>query len=254
MECPECRRLGERDEIVVRRGPLAVHARPEAGPVPGWLVVAPMRHVEQIDQLDQHELRALGPLLAETSAALRQASGGAKIYLAVFAELLPHLHVHVVARPAAWPESERGAALLLSPTLADPALAARVSQRALALLAGGAAGVGGKVSSRRSYRAVLLSALVCPGAGQLANKDWLKGGLLVVTSLGITIAGVWRLGAMLLARLPSDSSADPLSNLESIVASWSSVQAQAGPTLALGGFVLTVLWAYSVWDAYTHTR
>jgi diadenosine tetraphosphate (Ap4A) HIT family hydrolase len=251
MDCPECRRLSERDEIVVRRGPLAVHARPEAAPVPGWLVVAPVRHIEQIDQLDELEARALGPLLAETAAALRQASGGAKIYLAVFAELLPHLHVHVVARPPAWPENERGAALLLSPTVVDPTIAARVSQRALALLAaGGGAAIREKAPPKRSYRAVVLSALVCPGAGQLANKEWLKGGLLVVASLGITIAGVWRLGAMLLARLPSDASADPLAVLEA----WSSVQAQAGPALALGGVVLTLLWAYSVWDAYAHTR
>src|SRR5262249_38268764 len=92
---------------LLRRGPFVAHVRPDAAPVPGWLFVAPARHVEQIDALDVAEQAGLGPLLSEVAAALRAETGGARVYVSVFAELMPHLHVHVVARPPDLPESER---------------------------------------------------------------------------------------------------------------------------------------------------
>ena len=48
-----------------------------------------------------------------------------------------------------------------------------------------------------SHRALLLSALVCPGLGQLANGQWLKGLLMLAGALGGT---VW-LAALVVRRL-----------------------------------------------------
>ena len=97
--CPECaivQGAAPGGAPVLRRGPFVIHARPEPSPVPGWLVVAPVRHVEQVDALVPDEQRALGPLLAEVAAALRAETPCEKVYLSAFAEVLPHLHLHVI--------------------------------------------------------------------------------------------------------------------------------------------------------------
>ena len=53
---------------------------------PGWLVVLPRRHVLALDELSYAEAAALGPLLRAVTAALREVTGCAKTYVALFAE------------------------------------------------------------------------------------------------------------------------------------------------------------------------
>jgi diadenosine tetraphosphate (Ap4A) HIT family hydrolase len=75
--------------------------------LPGWLVVLPRRHVLALDELGPDEAGALGPLLADTSAALREVTGCVKTYVALFGEQegFAHLHFHVVPRlPTFGPE------------------------------------------------------------------------------------------------------------------------------------------------------
>jgi diadenosine tetraphosphate (Ap4A) HIT family hydrolase len=69
---------------------------------PGWLVVLPRRHVLSLDELSRAEVAALGPLLRAVTAALREVTGCAKTYVALFAEAegFGHVHFHVVPRPA----------------------------------------------------------------------------------------------------------------------------------------------------------
>jgi diadenosine tetraphosphate (Ap4A) HIT family hydrolase len=69
---------------------------------PGWLVVLPRRHVLALDELSRAEAAALGPLLRSLTAALREVTGCAKTYVALFAEAegFSHVHFHVVPRPA----------------------------------------------------------------------------------------------------------------------------------------------------------
>lgn len=143
--CPECRvasgRLRPRGLPPVERDAFLVHPKLEAPPVPGWFVVAPARHVEQIDALTPAELRALGPLVAATSAALRAETPCVRVYVGVFAEKLPHLHVHVIARPPGLPEEERGPGVFLAQGSrdADPDLS--VARRVLARLGAAHPGV-----------------------------------------------------------------------------------------------------------------
>ena len=239
--CPECRHLAIGADVV-RRGPLAVHARLEPGPVPGWLVVAPLRHVEQLDQLDPGEQAALGPLLAEVAAALRAVTGAPKVYSATFSEQQPHLHVHVVARPADWPADERGARLMVAGPAADPTTAQRVCSAALLRL---------QPPPRRSHRALLLSALVCPGLGQIANRQWLKGLLTVAGTVLATAALAAHAARLLLRALPGPLvEADPLALAEALGAAWPA----ASSTLSLGGAALALVWAWSAWDAHRHAR
>ncbi len=115
--CPECARIPS----AFRSGPFAVHAKTEPSPVPGWMIVAPVRHVEQIDALEAAELVALGPLVAQVAAALRAETPCEKVYVNVYAEVLHHLHVHVIARPPDLPAEHRGPKIFLAPATIDPA-------------------------------------------------------------------------------------------------------------------------------------
>jgi diadenosine tetraphosphate (Ap4A) HIT family hydrolase len=68
----------------------------------GWLVVLPRRHVLALDDLSEAEAAAFGPLLRAVTAALREVTGCAKTYVALFAEAegFGHVHFHVVPRHA----------------------------------------------------------------------------------------------------------------------------------------------------------
>jgi diadenosine tetraphosphate (Ap4A) HIT family hydrolase len=121
--CLECDFLGQRadDPSVLRTGHFAVHGRIEAPPVPGWMIVAPHRHVEQLDALPPGAQAELGPLLARVSDALRAATPTARIYVCTWNEMLSHLHIHVIARPPDNPPERRGARLFLEDAPTDPA-------------------------------------------------------------------------------------------------------------------------------------
>ncbi|HXB56710.1 MAG TPA: HIT domain-containing protein [Vicinamibacteria bacterium] len=220
-----------------------VHAIPEGGPVPGWLVVAPARHVEQIDALRAEELSLLGPLLAQVAAALRAETSCEKVYVSLFAEVLPHLHVHVVARPPGWAPAETGPRLFLAGGRAEGAEA--LTRRVLARLAAPAAA---KLPARsRPLRAALLSGLVCPGAGQIHNREYGKGVLLIGATL---ISAIWlivRLVREVLGGLPEDMATfDPLS----VLAMVEEVQRRNGGFFVGFTLLLTALWVYGIVDAY----
>lgn len=91
-----------------RQGWRVAHAINSA--LPGWLVVLPLRHVESLDELTLDETAALGPLLAETTRALRRVTDCAKTYVMLLAEAegFHHLHFHVVPRLAGWPRELQG--------------------------------------------------------------------------------------------------------------------------------------------------
>lgn len=133
--CPECLALARPStDLVLRTARFAVHPVIGGGAVPGWLVVAPLRHVEAIDHLEPEEQLELGPLLARVGAALRAATPAEKLYVNVFAEVVPHLHVHVIARPPDLPADRRGAKLFLDPARSDPAEVARIAAAVRAAL------------------------------------------------------------------------------------------------------------------------
>jgi diadenosine tetraphosphate (Ap4A) HIT family hydrolase len=250
LKCAECAALGPGSPTrVVRRGPLAVHAKLEPGGVPGWMVVAPVRHVEALEDLDPAEQAALLPLVAEVAAALRAETPCAKTYLAAFAEVVPHLHVHVIARPPDLAESDRGAKVFAAHPVAAEAADA-VGRRVLALLERQAARPG-PAAPDAALRAALLSALVLPGAGQLKNRQVAKG--LALAAAALAAAGLFfvRLLSEALSALPPDGAfVDPL-------AAWDLVQQVRernqweflGYSVALG-----LLWIYATYDAWAVAR
>ena len=78
--------------------------------LPGWVVVAPARHVLSLAELSPDEAAALGPLLTAVSRALVDVTGCEKVYMALFAEAegFRHLHIHVVPRHTDLPDDLRG--------------------------------------------------------------------------------------------------------------------------------------------------
>jgi diadenosine tetraphosphate (Ap4A) HIT family hydrolase len=81
--------------------------------LPGWLVLAPLRHVLALAELTAEEALTLGDLLRKASIALTAVTGCEKTYVMLFAEAdgFAHLHVHVVPRMADQPEDRRGPAV-----------------------------------------------------------------------------------------------------------------------------------------------
>ena len=247
--CPECRLVAgaatARGVPALRLGLFVVHPRPEPPPVPGWMIVAPARHVEQWDELHARELAELGPLVARVASALRAETATVKVYVSVFAEVLPHLHVHVVARPPDLaPEKRCPRVFLEAPAREDPDGDALLARRIHARL--------GKGSAEDSpWTAVLLSGLLWPGAGQLRNGEWGKGLLLALGGAVVFGRFAWRvaeeaLGAMLEAPAPMD--------LSQMVQLAEEIRARNAPEFSVLTFFLLLFWAGSVFDAWRVAR
>lgn len=61
----------------------------------GFSYLEPKRHVPYITDLDGEEARSLGTVLARVTRILRDETGAELVYLYVFGEGVPHLHIHL---------------------------------------------------------------------------------------------------------------------------------------------------------------
>ena len=75
----------------------------------GWLIVTPLRHVTRLAELNADEAAALGPLLADASAALAEVVACERTYVVLFAEQegFGHVHFHIVPRMVDLPREHR---------------------------------------------------------------------------------------------------------------------------------------------------
>jgi len=106
IDCLICRK--HRGEIQVPGGAVyeddlfyAGHAQIRAGQSQaylGYLMVEPRRHARGVEDLLPAEAARLGPLIARLARGLRESEGAERIYVLVFGEQVPHVHVHIVAR------------------------------------------------------------------------------------------------------------------------------------------------------------
>ena len=67
----------------------------EASEVAGFSYLEPRRHVADITELDGDEASTLGPTIAKTSRAIKEATGAELVYVYVFGDGVPHLHIHL---------------------------------------------------------------------------------------------------------------------------------------------------------------
>jgi diadenosine tetraphosphate (Ap4A) HIT family hydrolase len=100
--------LPPREEIEVSGGWRVAHAFGTA--LPGWLVVAPTRHVTALHELAPEDASNLGGVLHRASRALCEVLGCEKAYIVFFAEAagFAHLHVHVIPRMSWFTPAQRG--------------------------------------------------------------------------------------------------------------------------------------------------
>ena len=63
--------------------------------VPGFGYLEPKRHIAHITDLDGEEARTFGTAMAASTRALKQATGTDVVYVYIFGDGVPHLHVHL---------------------------------------------------------------------------------------------------------------------------------------------------------------
>ena len=90
------------------------HLTHQVSPVqlPGFLILQPRRHVEQLGDLTAAEAAALGPVMTAASQALSLHSQARKVYVCSFGSLVMHVHFYLVPLTAVIPSDINGANLL----------------------------------------------------------------------------------------------------------------------------------------------
>lgn len=77
-------------------------------PMVAWLVLKPLRHVESLADLTSEEAAALGMVLRRIARAIDDTLAPARVYTALFAEAVAHLHLHLIPRAPDLPQNYRG--------------------------------------------------------------------------------------------------------------------------------------------------
>ena len=97
-DCPICRGAAfdpEMDRIAVWEDALWRLTVSLAAEVPGFDYLEPKRHVPHITDLDGAEAASFGPALARCTRTLREVTGADVVYVYIFGDGIPHLHVHL---------------------------------------------------------------------------------------------------------------------------------------------------------------
>jgi diadenosine tetraphosphate (Ap4A) HIT family hydrolase len=63
--------------------------------VAGFAYLEPKRHIHYLHELDGAEAATFGSTLAKSMQVLKEATGAALVYVYVFGDGIPHLHVHL---------------------------------------------------------------------------------------------------------------------------------------------------------------
>lgn len=66
-----------------------------ASEVPGFAYLEPKRHVPHVTDLDGAEAATFGAVLARCTRVLREVTGADVVYVYIFGDGIPHLHVHL---------------------------------------------------------------------------------------------------------------------------------------------------------------
>jgi len=67
----------------------------QASEVAGFSYLEPRRHITDITELDGDEAASLGETIAAASKAIKEATGADLVYVYVFGDGVPHLHIHL---------------------------------------------------------------------------------------------------------------------------------------------------------------
>ena len=71
-----------------------------ASEVAGFAYLEPKRHIQHITDLDGAEAQTFGDVLARSTKVLREETGAEVVYVYIFGDGIPHLHVHLAPHRA----------------------------------------------------------------------------------------------------------------------------------------------------------
>ncbi|NJM92345.1 MAG: hypothetical protein HC861_06715 [Rhodospirillaceae bacterium] len=97
-ECPMCRGAAADEELERIEVWQDAHWRltvSVSSEVAGFAYLEPKRHIRTITELDGPEAATFGPALARSTAALKDATGAVVVYVYIFGDGVPHLHLHL---------------------------------------------------------------------------------------------------------------------------------------------------------------
>ena len=63
--------------------------------VKGFCYLEPIKHIEYITELEGKEADEFGKILAYASKAIKKATGAKLVYVYIFGDHIPHLHMHL---------------------------------------------------------------------------------------------------------------------------------------------------------------
>jgi diadenosine tetraphosphate (Ap4A) HIT family hydrolase len=111
--CPLCQFIERPDTItggVIERtgGFLVIHKEPPVH-IPGWIIIVPERHITDQTELTDKEMQALSMLEKKYTSLLRLIFGAQRVYWVCFAEIVRHIHFHLIPRTANIDPAFRGA-------------------------------------------------------------------------------------------------------------------------------------------------
>lgn len=97
-ECPMCRAAAADEELERTEVWQDAHWRLTvslSSEVAGFAYLEPKRHIRYITDLDGPEAATFGPALARSTSALKDATGAEVVYVYIFGDGVPHLHLHL---------------------------------------------------------------------------------------------------------------------------------------------------------------
>ena len=98
---------------------------------------------------------------------------------------------------------------------------------------------------------VMLSLFLGPGVGQLYNREYKKGVILILVSAAILVWAVAWYYRAVQPFLPKDLTAvDPQAMTELLRNAMDQISAKSGVVLSFFKAALTVIWLYGIVDAY----
>ena len=97
-DCPMCRGAAADEELERIEVWQDAHWRltvSVSSEVAGFAYLEPKRHIRYITELDGPEAATFGPALARSTNALKGATGAEVVYVYIFGDGVPHLHLHL---------------------------------------------------------------------------------------------------------------------------------------------------------------
>ena len=97
-DCPMCRGAAADEELERVEVWQDAHWRLTvslSSEVAGFAYLEPKRHVRHITELDGSEASTFGSAMARSTKALKEATGADVVYVYIFGDGVPHLHVHL---------------------------------------------------------------------------------------------------------------------------------------------------------------